>query len=448
MRWKATSKEGGEPAKAAGKTVALVGGTGGAIAAILLFLNQVKDLFKSPASLEKATHLFSRQSYAAKLPLIHEVTRDFGSLVSAYAGGESVYVFIDDLDRCEYTKAAELMQALLMLLSSAPKIALIVGLDRDKVAAAMAAKQEKLLPYLYKIPPAEIYSLGMTYGQRFLEKFIQIAYILPAPRLDGLKAMINPNAKAPVTQVPESEKRPETVEIITGEDDSETLNRMIEMADQVFDHNPRNVKQFINMFRLQAFIANETGLFGSSRVIRKSQADILYPSTSNNAALTLPQLGKYVALCLRWPAFVEDAAGDPGLVGEGLNYLSGSMRDAFIARLKPYNDYRNLGILILFGLPDPDFSLAQVDLRALAEVTPARVRSTDDTPPPPFPETEEFDSSNVPQSFAQAQQTVEEPGAYQHAVSQGFSKPVSPPAPSSKSRPPARPRPSASSMKK
>jgi hypothetical protein len=225
--------------------------------------------------------------------------------VSAHAGQDDVYVFIDDLDRCEYSKAAELIQALLMLLSSAPKIALIIGLDREKVAAAMAARQEKLLPYLYKVQPAEIYPLGIGYGQRFIEKFIQVSYILPSAQSTGLKAMINPDSKPSHASVPESQKSVRAIEVVTGKDDSGTLDAMIDMANEMFDHNQRNVKQYVNMLRLQAFIANETGLFGNLRVTRNT-----------GKPLTITQLGKFVALCMRWPHFVEAASTDLSLVSE------------------------------------------------------------------------------------------------------------------------------------
>jgi len=363
-------KDSGEANKSATKTIAVIGGAGGTVAALLLFLNQLKDLFKSPASLDKAVHLFAKPDYSGKLPLIHQVTRDFKSLVGAYAGNEDVYIFGDDLHKCEYSKTAELMQALLMLLSSAPKIALIIGLDREKVAAAMAAKQEKLLPYLYRVQPAQAYTLGMEYGQRFIEKFIQISYILPSPELTGLKAMINPEVPAPDRSASESQKSVRAIEIVTGKDDSETLNTMIEMANQVFDHNPRNVKQFVNMFRLQAFIANETGLFGNLRVIK-----------AGGSPLTIQQLGKFVALCMRWADFVEIASADPNILESLESALqppispssatSGSTSDEVAHWLAD----KKLKTLLNFKLPDKDFSLASVDFRSLTEISPARSRS-------------------------------------------------------------------------
>jgi len=391
--FQALMKQSGKLEEASAKTIGLVGGIGGAVASLMLFFNQLSELFKSPASFDRAAGLFAKPNYDGRLPLIHQVRRDFNSLVTAYADKEDVYVFIEDLDRCEYAKAAELMQALLMLLSSAPKIALIVGLDRDKVAAAMAAKQEKLIPYLYKIQPGDAYKRGKEYGQRFIEKFIQVSFVLPSPRPNGLKAMINPDVKPPTEAVPESQKSESAINIVTGKDDSKTLNRMIEMADEVFDHNPRNVKQFVNMFRLQAFIANETGLFGSWRT-----------STGTGRPLTIPQLGKFVALCMRWPDFVENATENQGLVEK----LESTLTAARLSNASPKNEPipesngseliesgtsselreqaafwvqdKGLMNLLAYGLfvderSATDFTLADVDFKLLNEIAPPRSKS-------------------------------------------------------------------------
>jgi hypothetical protein len=361
----------GDLGKSAIKSIALIGGAGGAIAILALFLYQVKGLFKSPASLQKAAHLFAKTNYETRLPLIRQVTRDFERLVSAHAGDDNVYVFIDDLDRCEYSRAAELIQALLMLLSSAPKIALIIGLDREKVAAALAAKQEKLLPYLYQVSPADIYSHGIRYGQRFIEKFIQLSYILPSPKAQGLESMINPAIAPPETPGSDHVAAARVIEIVTGKDDSGTLNTLIEMADQVFDHNPRNVKQFVNAFRLQAFIANETGLFRNPHVTR------------SGAPLTLPQLGKFVALCMRWPEFVEEATVDPKLTGN-MEHAIHNPTDAsgtgyLDSKFPGWRQDRGFRALMVYRSDDPEFLCSDIDFRVLSEISPARAKTASDS---------------------------------------------------------------------
>ncbi len=60
------------------------------------------------------------------------------------------------------------------------------------------------------------------------------------------------------------------------------------------DYNPRRIKQFINLFRLKAFIAIETGLFCSN------------VSDSSKTPLSLEKLGKFVAITLKWPLIISD----------------------------------------------------------------------------------------------------------------------------------------------
>jgi hypothetical protein len=370
--FKASLAHDGNAEESVYKTLGAVGGIGGTVAAIAIFLQKTRNLLKSPAALKKAGLLFSKPDYDSRLPLIHQVTRDFNSLVEAYAGRDTVYVFIDDLDRCEYSKAADLMQALLVLLNSAPKVALIIGVDSEKVAAAMATKQEKLIPYLYRVQPPEAYVRGIEYGLRFLEKFIQVSFVIPQPTSAGLKAMINPDVSPPTPNVPETQKSVEAINVVTGKDDSATLNRMIDMADLVFDHNPRNVKQFVNIFRLHAFIANETGLFGSWRTNPKT-----------GRALTIPQLAKFVIVCQRWPRLIQDAIDNTWLIQnleKPFTYrsmplpLPGPELEALVTY---WNSQKGLLRLISFGIESKDsdsedYFLSDVDFALLNEVAPAR----------------------------------------------------------------------------
>ena len=363
--------------------IATVGGFAGTLAALLVFVSKLGELLKSPAALDRTKRLWGKPDFHERMPLIHDMTKNLKALVEAYVGNKTVYVFIDDLDRCEYSKAAELIQGLLLLASSAPRVALIVGLDRDKVAAAMAAKQEKLLPYLYSVGPGQIYTVGKEYGHRFLEKFIQISYVVPSPRASGLKAMINPNATPPESPPTPGAVSIQAVKVATGNEDSRTLNAIVDLANEVFDHNPRNVKQFVNMFRLQAFIASETGLFEDPAVMRMS-----------GTLLTVPQLAKFVALCMRWPDFVEAAISDQKLVQTMENAATsaspggqGKISDTAIKWLSD----RHLSALISFQSMEPQFSMANVDFRLLTTVAPVRTAATRQRPD----STEDIDEATV-----------------------------------------------------
>jgi hypothetical protein len=72
------------------------------------------------------------------------------------------------------------------------------------------------------------------------------------------------------------------------------------MIAQTLGPNPRRLKQFINLFQLQAYIVNEVGLFD------RGLGQLL--------PISFPQLGKFVGISLRWPGFLEDWRAEPGLL--------------------------------------------------------------------------------------------------------------------------------------
>ncbi len=88
--------------------------------------------------------------YEEKVAFIDRFQLDFSDIVKSYAGEKAkIFVFIDDLDRCEVPKAAELLQAINLLLSTDQgNLFFVLGLDREMVAAGIAAKNEKILPTL------------------------------------------------------------------------------------------------------------------------------------------------------------------------------------------------------------------------------------------------------------------------------------------------------------
>ena len=82
--------------------------------------------------------------------------------------------------------------------------------------------------------------------------------------------------------------------VLTVEDgkDSQKFREVILLLAPYFNNNPRRLKQFVNAFRLRAHIANSTGLFRQSE-------------DKGFGNLTIPQLGKFVALTLMWPELVR-----------------------------------------------------------------------------------------------------------------------------------------------
>ena len=161
-------------------------GFAGSTTGIVALLLKLGELIGDPKNDLK--QYLESPDYENQVAFIEKFHEDFEKIVSAYAGkGNKVYVFIDDLDRCELTKAADLMQGLNLLIANDPHLIFLLGMDREKVAAGIALKQKAMLPYL---PSAAVVldtatqesraaSKGLEYGYAFIEKFIQLPFQVP-----------------------------------------------------------------------------------------------------------------------------------------------------------------------------------------------------------------------------------------------------------------------------
>ena len=147
--------------------------------------------------------------------------------------------------------------------------------------------------------------------------------------------------------------------------DSETVRNIVLMVAPALDNNPRRLKQFINMFRLKAFIAAETGL---------------------NEYLTLQQLGKFVAVCQRWPRLLADLEDNPMLLAEleqrALDPTKARANDS--AAIRDWGTRPELTRLLRYGCGQLDegpdapatYSLERVNMTNLLRVSAVVARST------------------------------------------------------------------------
>jgi hypothetical protein len=151
------------------------------------------------------------------------------------------------------------MQGLNLMIDDSPQIIFVLGIDRQRVAAALAVKYEKVLPYFASSDarPSEKQTIdpntGLEFAYGFIEKFVQVAF--QVPRAKGqqfnefpqhLQRPQNSETVRP-TQLP-FEEAPTEIREDTAEVSS--------IAGAPFlDYNPRRMKQFLNVFRLRRFIA-------------------------------------------------------------------------------------------------------------------------------------------------------------------------------------------------
>jgi hypothetical protein len=75
------------------------------------------------------------------------------------------------------------MQGLNMMISDSPRLIFIIGMDREKVAAGVAAKYKELLPFLNPdngvLNTPDSLRQARNFGYSFLEKFIQLSFQVP-----------------------------------------------------------------------------------------------------------------------------------------------------------------------------------------------------------------------------------------------------------------------------
>jgi hypothetical protein len=287
--------------------------------------------WKLPDSLRK--RLFSTQieqyidrpDYKGKAAFLDTFSKDFARTVHAYSHGKNakIFVFIDDLDRCEAPKAADLMQAINLLIGDGNSLIFILGLDRAKVAAAIAFKFREIIPYLDPAldianHPASI----RNFGDAFLEKFIQLSFRLPISSneaqahrfidsliIDAAAAEAPRGAAAdPAKPTPEAasaaaaESARRAMRIESGAE-SQRVRDIVMMVREMLEYSPRRIKTFLNAFRLALYIASGQGLL---------DVDL----STGDAEVTPERLGKFLVLTSRYPELRSILAQNPTLLYE------------------------------------------------------------------------------------------------------------------------------------
>ncbi|MBE9517687.1 MAG: SUMF1/EgtB/PvdO family nonheme iron enzyme [Bacteroidetes bacterium] len=407
-----------------------LGGGAGLIGIIISVMIKLKSVAGSPLDFDFNKY-FKSPDYENRVAFIETFHKDFEIIVNAYAGINKIYVFIDDLDRCEVPKASDLMQAINLMISYDPRLIFIIGMDREKVAASLAVKHEKLFPYLYSFnPPVEgraedaeksddqiscpkedlnpEYVHGLRYGYEFIEKFIQVPFSIPIPTEADLDVFLD-QISAPETAIPKAEQgllkniqettkrsiihrwwikfrgtemrgppedlidqkettvkaepeeeketkvksvEREIVELLYHKD-SEKVRRIILMAAPALENNPRRIKQFVNLFRLRVYIAKKTGLFDLS------------DDPSGDENLTLEQLGKFVAISLRWPLLLKEIETDPEL----LKRLQEEAKNPGSQAVKQWNREEKLMDLLSHKCLENDYNLSTLKVSKLLNVS-------------------------------------------------------------------------------
>jgi hypothetical protein len=268
--------------------------------------------------------------YGANLGFIHHVVEDlrkvFEIIPQKY---RPMVIFIDDLDRCSPNKVADVIEAVnLFLAGEFPDCMFVMGIDDEMVAAALNKAHSDVIS---KLPS---YAKSASIGWRFMDKFVQLPFLVPPPTRDELKKYANSlfledsgetskidiETRNKATQVIENatagEKAPqqivqeiaekknlssqqqqtlkEEVAVIQGmdrnirafSDEEKKIRDLLTASAADFSTNPRDIKRFINVFRFYYFL----------RAAREARKDSV-PS--------LNQLSRWILFSLKWPEAVR-----------------------------------------------------------------------------------------------------------------------------------------------
>lgn len=248
------------------KAVAQGGGVTVSLVAVLAVWDRVRSRVFDPLRADINRYL-ADPGYEDRVSFIEQFHEDFDHIVAAYAGDDPVYVFIDDLDRCRFSRVAELMGSLTLLLDNNPHVYFIFGMDRQKVAAGLAAKHGDLYEYLYDTGEEAVtkHDLGLRFGYEYLEKFIQIRVPIPQPEsgdldrfLEGLRSDDEDDGDGTGPGGTGDGQQPQ-VDIRELTDDE--LHEALELAAPLLGFKPRLLKMFVNQYRLDAMLAARHGWF-------------------------------------------------------------------------------------------------------------------------------------------------------------------------------------------
>lgn len=311
--------------------------------------------------------------YPKQKSFLDEVDEDLGDLIYAYAGSEPVFVFIDDLDRCDPSQAAELMRATNLLLEKRPQLILVIGMDREKVAAGLAAEHEEVLPYLQS--DSEFQEIedddqeaqsqrGLEFGYRYLEKFIQLPFRVPQAKERELGNLLSPpddlDKKRQLSTETEIDDHLES-QIFNSE--SELMEEVTKMVTPFFEYNPRQIKKFGNVYRLQSILSSQESI-----LINNPEEE-----QGSKEGITLQQLAKFVAISVQHPRLASLLQANPQSIQELEAYAIKSESDLSDVppQLRTWATNQPLLELLRYQADDSDseFSFRSVSLEQLVQVS-------------------------------------------------------------------------------
>ncbi len=310
---------------------------------------------------DKFSEYVQEPDYEGKMGYLYLVDHDIIRALQLLTGNHPVVVFIDDLDRCRPDVVSDVILAINQFISLRnSNIIFILGIDPQMVAESLenALKQKSE-------PPLEAANNLKSFGWQFLEKFIQLPFFIPhipqktitryleilmgkeesgegvlqaekvieemtekirsiqdVEEFAGIAEAVPMEMPAPARKKIEDELSRKAGELLR-DPKGEELSRLVEIAIEDQNYNPRAMKRFLNLVRLlrQIQLIRGTG------------------KTTDNSRLLITRAAH---LILNWPQILLWARSQQGAWNESGQQISPGKKLEEIATLsESFGDWCN-----------------------------------------------------------------------------------------------------------
>lgn len=270
--------------------------------------------------------------YEGKMGYFHQVETDLKKVFKLLVNdNHPAVIFIDDLDRCSPAKVGEVVEAINLFISGDfPSCFFILGQDAQMVASALEVAYKDI-----DVRMEHLHRSHGSLGWYFMEKFIQLPFIIPNIGKEQCKTYLEVLLNQPELETTETQKQTkDSVRKMKDEmsaipDDQFKINRFYERVDNVFQqprgvnpdlldlqkeaiskaakgfkdddpevkelietysqylgNSPRMIKRFVNLYRFYRFIQ-----------FTHHNKDL--------AGVTSNALGRWIVFMVRWPQMVR-----------------------------------------------------------------------------------------------------------------------------------------------
>ena len=210
---------------------------------------RVEEKEPAPPSLNE---FLQAPNYSAKTGFFHEAEQDLRAFFDGIVvpNNRKLILFVDDLDRCSPPTVAAVFEGINMFLAGDfSNCFVILAMDPAIVAAALDEAHSKMVAATAASPSRDS---DLPLGWRFMDKFIQLPFVIPAPSEPDINSLANSllaplPSPAPAQSTPASTNpTPSPAPAHAATDSTATLvsaERIRELADQLTDHSD-TVREF------------------------------------------------------------------------------------------------------------------------------------------------------------------------------------------------------------